>query len=71
MIPLIIYASLKVGALFVGGNTPLFSENKLTFETMKNHLAQYLIGSFVLAIVTAALFGFVSYFLLSISKKAR
>lgn len=71
MIPFIIFASLKVGALFVDGNTPLFSENKLTFETVKNHLAQYLIGSFVLAIVTAAIFGFTSYFLLSISKNKR
>lgn len=71
MIPFIIFASLKVGALFVGGNTPLFSENKLTFETVKNHLAQYLIGSFVLAIVTAAIFGFTSYFLLTISKNKR
>ena len=71
MIPFIIFASLKVGELFVGENTLFFSENKLTFEVVKNHLAQYVIGSFVLAILTAALFGFVSYFLLSIFKKAR
>lgn len=71
MIPFIIFASLKVGELFVGGNTPLFSENNLTFEAVKNHLTQYLIGSFVLAAITAALFGFTSYFLLSMSKKSR
>lgn len=71
MIPFIIFASLKVGELFVGGKTPLFSENKLTFEAIKNHLAQYFVGSFILAVVTALIFGFISYFLLSISKKAR
>lgn len=71
MIPFIIYASLKVGELFVDGNTPLFSENNLTFEAVKNHLAQYLIGSFILAIVTAIIFGFTSYFLLSMSKKSQ
>jgi glycosyltransferase involved in cell wall biosynthesis len=70
MIPFIIYASLKVGGLFVSSDTLLFSENKLTFEAVKNNLTQYLIGSFVLAIFVALFFGLISYFLLSYKKKS-
>lgn len=70
MIPFIIYASLKVGGLFVSSDTLLFSENKLTFEAVKNNLTQYIIGSFVLAIFVALFFGLISYFLLSYKKKS-
>lgn len=70
MIPFIIYASLKVGGLFVSSDTLLFSENKLTFEAVKNNLTQYLIGSFVLAIFVALFFGLIGYFLLSYKKKS-
>ena len=70
MIPFIIYASLKVGGLFVSSDTLLFSENKLTFEAVKNNLTQYLIGSIVLAIFVALFFGLISYFLLSYKKKS-
>jgi len=69
MIPFIIYASLKVGGLFVSSDTLLFSENKLTFEAVKNNLTQYLIGSIVLAIFVALFFGLISYLLLSYKKK--
>lgn len=73
MIPLIIFASLKVGGFFVEEKAPIFSENKLTFEAVKNHLVQYLIGSTILAIITAIFLGGLSYFLLIIftSKKEK
>lgn len=70
-IPFILYASLKVGSLFVSGNSLLFSENKLTFEAVRRNLAQYIIGSFVLATLTAFLFGLTSFILLTYLKKKK
>ncbi|MET0759340.1 MAG: DUF2062 domain-containing protein [Flavobacterium sp.] len=69
MIPLIIYGSLQIGALFVTSKAELISRNKTTFELIQNNLMQYVIGSFVLATVTAILFGITSYLLLSFSRK--
>jgi len=68
MIPLIIYLSLKMGSLFVGG-TVLLDMNALTFEKLGNHLAQYLIGSVLLAFITALVFGLLSFLLLTIYSK--
>jgi glycosyltransferase involved in cell wall biosynthesis len=70
-IPFILYASLKVGSLFVSGNSLLFSENKLTFEAVRRNLAQYIIGSFVLATLTGFLFGLTSFILLTYLKKKK
>jgi glycosyltransferase involved in cell wall biosynthesis len=69
MIPIIIYGSLQIGALFVTSKAELISGNKTTFELIQNNLMQYVIGSFVLATVTAILFGITSYLLLSFSRK--
>jgi glycosyltransferase involved in cell wall biosynthesis len=69
MIPFIILGSLKVGSFFVSEKINVISENKITFAFVQNHLAQYIVGSFVLATITAILFGFGSYVLLSFSKK--
>ncbi|WP_324216812.1 DUF2062 domain-containing protein [Flavobacterium sp.] len=69
MIPLIIYGSLQIGALFVTSKAGLISGNKTAFELIQNNLTQYVIGSFVLATVTAILFGITSYLLLSFSRK--
>lgn len=70
MIPLIIYGSLQIGALFVSSDAVLISKNKTTFDLVKNNLTQYVVGSLVLALVTATLFGITSYLLLSFSKKS-
>jgi glycosyltransferase involved in cell wall biosynthesis len=64
-IPFIIYASLKVGGLFLAETTALHFDSSLRFEDIKSHITQYLIGSFTLAALCAVLFGFLSYALLS------
>lgn len=62
-IPFIIGISLAIGSFFVGGETNFFKQD-LTLDLVKNHLFQYLIGTFILAIVTSLLFGFGFYYFL-------
>lgn len=62
-IPFIVGISLAIGGFFVGGETSFFISD-FSFDTVKNHLLQYLIGSFVLAGSVSLIFGIVSYFLL-------
>lgn len=70
MIPFIIYASLQVGSIFVKGNHNFSFYSNLTFETIKNHTLQYIVGSFILATISAIAFGLSSYFLLSLKGKS-
>lgn len=64
-IPLIIWASVKVGALFVSG--PALSGKPIALE---EHLAQYLVGASVLALTLGALTGTLAYLLLITRTKA-
>lgn len=70
MIPFLGLASLKLGALFVGGDI-LPSEGKITQEFLMNNLSQYLVGSFLLASLTSALLGSMTYLFLKVSSKQR
>ncbi len=63
LIPLIIFASLYVGAPFAGSAAALENEN-FDFDYIKNNLAQYIIGSLILATGFSIIAGFVSYFIL-------
>jgi glycosyltransferase involved in cell wall biosynthesis len=63
-IPFIIAASLFIGAPFVDGETNFFS-HELNFELVKNHLVQYIIGSFILATSASAIFGLGFYLFLN------
>ncbi len=68
MIPLIIYAGLVVGAFVLG--TPLTlpprdGDAMAYWLYAKNHLAQYLVGSTLLAGLTAILLGLLAYVILS------
>jgi glycosyltransferase involved in cell wall biosynthesis len=65
-IPFIIYASLKMGSYFVNNNNPIKLDKSITFEAIQNNIQQYLIGSFVLAFLTAFVFGISAYFFLII-----
>jgi len=64
LIPFVVLLSLKAGAL-VTGNEISFSMADITqdFETLK-HLRTYIIGSLVLATISALFFGLLGYFLL-------
>lgn len=72
MIPVILYASYWLGGLLLygkgGGNSPLFA-SKMTLTDVKDNLLQYVVGSFALGIVLAAVVGLIFYILLSIFRK--
>lgn len=63
-IPFIIYGSLKIGSYFVSGNHRISFDKSLSLSDIGNHLQQYIIGSFVLAAISALIFGTVAYLLL-------
>ena len=67
MIPLLLFASFKIGAFFVGGN--LLPEGDINLDFVKNNLLQYLIGSFVLAFSVAFLLGSLTYVVLRLLRK--
>lgn len=62
-IPLVIFCSLKVGAWFV--DSPSLPEGPLTFEVIRQHLSQYVIGSCVLAVLMAGVTGLAGYGILT------
>jgi len=68
-IPLIIFASLKVGSLFVA--SPWLPDEPLTFELVQHHLFQYLVGASVLAVVMAGLTGLSGYGLLTFFSRTK
>jgi len=68
MIPLIVIAALKIGSLLL--NSEVENEEVSSIVDFKNHLLEYLLGSFILATFSALLIGFISYILLKkIEKK--
>lgn len=71
MIPFIIFGSLQIGSYFVEGNEKFSEYQNLTFESIKNHTAQYLVGSFILATIAAFTFGIGSFFILSLLHKTK
>lgn len=68
LIPFVIYGSLKLGGLFISSHTPLVLSSEFTFDDVKNNIAQYLVGSFILASLSAAIFGLTGYLLLALFK---
>lgn len=71
MIPLIIWLSLKVGAIVVPSLSTFSFDKEMTFSMIQDHFLQYLIGSVILAVSSAFLFGIGSYFLFSFLGKKK
>jgi glycosyltransferase involved in cell wall biosynthesis len=65
LIPFVIYGSLKIGGYFISSGKPLILSSAMTMEDVQKNIAQYLVGSFILATVMALLFGLTSYLLLT------
>lgn len=63
-IPFVIAASLFLGAPFVHGDSNFLS-HELTFDLIRNHLLQYVIGSGILATTMSALSGIGVYLFLN------
>ncbi|KAF2339354.1 DUF2062 domain-containing protein [Flavobacterium tistrianum] len=64
-IPFIIYASLQVGSVFVTSDTPLVLDSSITLDDIQKNATQYIVGSLILATVSALSVGFISYLLLT------
>lgn len=65
MIPIIVMGSFYLGSFFYDSGAPLFFDHLPEWEDIRQHLGQYLLGSFTLATICAALSGFGSYALLT------
>jgi glycosyltransferase involved in cell wall biosynthesis len=70
-IPFIIYGSLKMGSYFVTNDTALVLDSSLTFNDIQKNATQYIVGSLILASISAIIVGLVSYLLLSAFSKKR
>lgn len=72
MIPFIIFASYKVGALVVRNPMRLvFDKQLLTIESIKNNLIQYIVGAILLSIVAGLVAFIISRILYSVTHKRR
>ena len=70
MIPLIIFLSYKMGALWIGQDAvQLVFDRSITLEMIRLNFIQYIYGSISLAVLTSLLFGTVTYLILTIFKK--
>lgn len=70
-IPFIIYGSLKVGSFFVSSDAPLILNSSMTFDDIQKNAAQYIVGSLILATVSALSAGLISYLLLTAFSKKK
>ena len=64
-IPFVIYGSLKMGSYFVSNDAPLILDSSVTLDDIQKNATQYIVGSLILASVSALFFGLVSYLLLT------
>ena len=64
-IPFVIYGSLKMGSYFVSNETALILDSSVTLDDIQKNATQYIVGSLILASVSALFFGLVSYLLLT------
>lgn len=72
LVPLILFLSYFCGGLILGMGTSYMNYHSgLTLEWVKHNLFQYIIGSFILGLCLALVFGVSSYILLSIFRKRR
>ena len=60
-IPFIIYGSLQLGSFFIANPVEVLNFDSLTLSSIPNHLIQYIIGSFLLAILGSLSLGIFSY----------
>ncbi|OXA80558.1 Glycosyltransferase involved in cell wall bisynthesis [Flavobacterium aquidurense] len=70
-IPFVIYGSLKMGSYFVSTDAPLILDSSITLDDIQKNATQYIVGSLILASVSALFFGLLSYLLLTAFTKKR
>ena len=70
MIPVIIFGSYKMGALWMGSNAMQIDfSNAITLDSIKKNLLQYIYGSITLALVAGIAFGLLTFIVLKIIGK--
>jgi uncharacterized protein (DUF2062 family) len=70
MIPIIIFASYKTGAYWMGDNAAdLAFNSKISLDTIQKNLQQYIYGSITLAIVAGVAAGVFTFILLKLFKR--
>jgi glycosyltransferase involved in cell wall biosynthesis len=65
MIPFIVYGSLQIGGILTGTKASSLPDDSFSLAYIQNNLTQYLIGSFILASLSALIFGLAGYLLLT------
>ncbi len=70
-IPFVIYGSLKMGSYFVSTDVPLILDSSVTLDDIQKNATQYIVGSLILASVSALFFGLLSYLLLTAFTRKR
>ncbi|RZJ35232.1 MAG: DUF2062 domain-containing protein [Flavobacterium sp.] len=68
MIPFLIYGSLVAGKLFFPDAPPLDFHRLLSIDAIRENIAQYLVGSIILATVAALVFGGTAYLMMASSR---
>ncbi|HSH65568.1 MAG TPA: DUF2062 domain-containing protein [Bacteroidia bacterium] len=72
MIPFLLYGSLKTGQFILQEDlSDNIFNHEITFETIKQHLFEYVVGSCIFAVILAVLFGGVTFLVLKSKKKGR
>jgi uncharacterized protein (DUF2062 family) len=70
MIPLIIFLSYKMGALWMPGNAVAFPFTRnISLHAIRTNLQQYIYGSITLAVVAGAIMGLLVFTLLKLTKR--
>lgn len=70
LFPLLVFFSLKIGALILGNMETLPALNEINMGTAKTYFWIYLVGSIPIAIFTALLFGVITFAISSYLKIA-
>lgn len=72
VIPFILYGSYRMGAIWMGDRAmQLDLTKKLTLESVKNNLEQYIYGAVTLSVLAGLITGIISYSLLKIFKQRK
>jgi glycosyltransferase involved in cell wall biosynthesis len=69
MIPIIVYLSYLTGNAVLGENTRLAVNSNFTFNFIKSNLLQYIIGSFIFALMLSILIGLIVFVCLKLGRR--
>ena len=71
ILPFLLFLSYFTGGLVLGVQTKFTISSGISLAWIKHNLLQYVVGSFILGIIVAVVFGLLTYLLLKIFRKKR